>query len=143
MPYNVLNMYYFFWQRCKLIILQNNNNLIDCCDDDNLEDCSIPPTTPNLEEIEDLANFFKIFGDKTRIRILYILKESELCVSCIAKQLDMSSPAVSQQLKILKINRLINSRREGKEVYYSLNDHHIHHILSDGIVHINETFPHK
>ncbi len=123
--------------------MQNNNNLVDCCDNDKLANCS---TTPNLEQIENLADFFKIFGDKTRIRILYILKESdedELCVSCIAKHLNMSNPAVSQQLKILKTNRLIKSRKDGKEVYYSLNDYHIHHILDDGIVHINEIFPQK
>lgn len=95
---------------------------------------------PNLEEVEHLAYFFKVFGDKTRLRILYLLSENEFCVTHMAESLDMSRPAISQQLRILKTNRLIKSRRDGKEVIYSLDDQHIHQILSQGMNHIHENF---
>lgn len=98
---------------------------------------------PSEEEITSLADFFKVFGDKTRIRILYLLKEQELCVCDLADVLGMTSPAVSHQLRILKINRLIKSRRDGKSVFYSLDDHHIHDILAQGMVHVGERFPLK
>lgn len=118
----------------------SNNHNEDC--HSHQESCCNTPI-PTLESIEHLADFFKVFADKTRVRILYLLKESELCVCCIAEKLGMTSPAVSHQLRILKTNRLIKSRREGKEVFYSLNDHHIHHILGDGMIHINEIYPEK
>lgn len=119
---------------------QNSNNEEIC---PSIKECSATKETPNIESIEYLADFFKVFGDKTRVRILYLLKDTEVCVSCIADQFGMTSPAVSHQLRILKNSRLIKSRRDGKEVFYSLNDHHIHHILDDGMVHINEMYSQK
>lgn len=97
-------------------------------------------TPPTVEDLENLADFFKIFGDKTRLRILYLLETQELCVTHLAEALEMTSPAVSHQLRMLKTQRLIKSRREGKEMIYSLSDHHIKGILDQGLVHIHEIF---
>lgn len=93
---------------------------------------------PKEEELYDLADFFKIFGDSTRIRILYVLLISETCVSDIARILAMTQPAISHQLRILKQMNLVRARRSGKTVYYSLADDHIVSILSQGMDHIRE-----
>lgn len=98
---------------------------------------------PKEENMEALADFFKVFGDKTRVRILYLLKNQELCVCDLANSLEMTSPAISHQLRILKTNRLIKSKRQGKSVIYSLDDQHIHEILGDGMIHVMEMFPDK
>ena len=86
----------------------------------------------------DLAELFKVFGDSTRIRILFSLFDGEVCVSDIADKLKMTQSAVSHQLKILKTNKLISSRRDGKVIYYSLADEHVHAILEIGMEHICE-----
>ncbi|MBQ9806431.1 MAG: helix-turn-helix transcriptional regulator [Clostridia bacterium] len=93
---------------------------------------------PNTEELFALADFYKIFGDSTRIRILYALFDTELCVCDIAEVLGMTVSAISHQLRILKQARLVKFRREGKTVYYSLADAHIHSILDAGTEHIRE-----
>lgn len=89
-------------------------------------------------ELYDLAELFKIFGDSTRIRILFALFEKEANVSDIADQLSMTVSAVSHQLRILKQNKLIKSRRDGKQVYYSLADDHVKMIIAMGVEHIEE-----
>ena len=89
-------------------------------------------------ELYDLAELFKIFGDSTRIRILYALFEHEVNVNDIAEQLNMTASAVSHQLRILKQNKLIKSRREGKQIYYSLADDHVKTIMAMGMEHIEE-----
>lgn len=93
---------------------------------------------PDEEVLFDLAELFKVFGDTTRIRILYLLHESELCVCDIAQLLGMSQSAVSHQLRTLKNSRLVQFRREGKTVIYSLADAHVHSILSQGMEHVTE-----
>ncbi len=93
---------------------------------------------PAEEFLYDLAELFKVFGDSTRIRILYALFESELCVGDLAQLLSASPSAVSHQLKILKDAKLVKFRREGKIVFYSLDDDHVRGILSMGIDHIEE-----
>lgn len=93
---------------------------------------------PDEEALSDLADFFKVFGDLTRVKILYVLREQEMCVCDLASTLGMTSPAVSHQLRILKGSRLIASTRRGKSVYYRLNDQHIHGILSQGLEHTSE-----
>ena len=93
---------------------------------------------PQEEELSDLAEFFRVFGDTTRIRILYVLMCSEMCVCDIATLLNMTQSAISHQLRILKQMALVKNRREGKTVFYSLADSHIKTILSQGIDHINE-----
>ncbi len=98
----------------------------------------VEETMPLTEELFDLAEFFKIFGDSTRIKILYVLFESEMCVCDIAQVLNMTVSAISHQLRILKQARLVKFRKEGKSVFYSLSDDHIKKILDNGIEHINE-----
>ena len=87
---------------------------------------------PPDETLYDLAELFKIFGDSTRVKILYALLESELCVCDIAKLMEVSQSAVSHQLRVLKASKLVKFRREGKTVYYSLADEHVIRILSQG-----------
>ena len=93
---------------------------------------------PGEEELFDLAELFKVFGDSTRIKILYLLFEAEMCVCDIAQLLNMTSTAVSHQLRILKGNKLVKSRREGKNIFYSLADDHVTSILDQGMEHVNE-----
>ncbi len=93
---------------------------------------------PPEEEIYDLADFFKIFADSTRIRILCTLLCGEMCVSEIGDALDMTQSAISHQLRVLKQAKLVKNRRDGKTVYYSLSDGHIISILSQGLEHIEE-----
>ena len=93
---------------------------------------------PEEERLYDLAELFKVFGDTTRIRILWALTEEEMCVCDIATLLAMSQSAISHQLRVLKANRLVKNRREGKVVYYSLDDAHIRNIFEQGFRHIQE-----
>ncbi len=86
----------------------------------------------------DLADLFKIFGDTTRIKILYVLSEHSMCVCDIATLLNISVSAVSHQLKILKTAKLVRHKREGKTVFYSLSDSHVKTIINNGLEHINE-----
>ena len=93
---------------------------------------------PPEEELYDLADFFKVFADCTRIRILCTLLCGEMCVSEIGDALDMTQSAISHQLRVLKQAKLVKNRREGKTIYYSLSDGHIISILSQGLEHIEE-----
>lgn len=93
---------------------------------------------PEEEKLYDLAELFKIFGDSTRIKILYALFESELCVCDISMLLKVSQTAVSHQLRVLKTNKLVKSRKDGKNVFYSLADDHVYSIINQGMDHINE-----
>lgn len=93
---------------------------------------------PKEEDLYDLADFFKIFGDSTRIKILYVLECSEMCVCDIAQLLGMSQSAISHQLRVLKQMDLVKNRREGKTIIYFLADGHIKTILNQGLKHINE-----
>ena len=93
---------------------------------------------PPEEELQDLGEFFKVFGDVTRLKILYVLLCSEMCVIDIASLLGMSQSAISHQLRVLKQMDLVKNRREGKTIFYSLADSHIVTILSQGLDHIEE-----
>lgn len=93
---------------------------------------------PAEEELYDLAELFKVFGDSTRIRILFVLFEAEVCVCDLAAALNMTQSAISHQLKILKQNKLVKSRREGKSVFYALADDHVRTIIAQGCEHIEE-----
>lgn len=93
---------------------------------------------PEEEVLKDLADFFKVFGDTTRIRILYVLFQSEMCVCDLAEVLGMTQSAISHQLRVLKQMKLVKNRREGKTVYYSLADGHIQTIMDQGMEHISE-----
>jgi ArsR family transcriptional regulator, lead/cadmium/zinc/bismuth-responsive transcriptional repressor len=93
---------------------------------------------PEEETLYDLAELFKVFGDSTRIKILCALFQAEMCVCDIAALLSMSQSAISHQLRVLKQARLVKYRKEGKVVYYSLDDDHVKHIFDQGLIHINE-----
>lgn len=93
---------------------------------------------PPDEILYDLAGLFKVFGDTTRIRILYALFESELCVNDMAQLLGLSQTAVSHQLRVLKNNKLVRFRKEGKIVFYSLDDDHVRSIIEMGMEHVEE-----
>ena len=93
---------------------------------------------PPDEILYELAELFKVFGDSTRIRILYVLFEDELCVGDIAELLNMSQSSVSHQLRILKDAKLVKFRREGKSIFYALDDEHVYHILEMGMEHVEE-----
>ena len=95
-------------------------------------------TMPAEEELYDLAELFKVFGDSTRIRILYVLFEAEVCVCDLAEVLNMTQSAISHQLKILKQSKLVKARREGKSIFYSLADDHVRGIIAMGQEHIEE-----
>ena len=98
----------------------------------------VTDTMPPDEELSDLADLFKIFGDTTRIKILYALFESEMCVCDIAQLLGMTQSAISHQLRALKNARLVKARREGKTVFYSLADDHVKTIIDQGLEHVAE-----
>ncbi|MCR5595742.1 MAG: metalloregulator ArsR/SmtB family transcription factor [Lachnospiraceae bacterium] len=87
---------------------------------------------------EELAELFKVFGDSTRLRIMHLLFDKEMCVQDIAEGLDMTQSAISHQLKILKNSHLVKSRRDGKQIMYSLDDDHVRTIISVGLEHIEE-----
>lgn len=91
---------------------------------------------PTAEIADKLSNFFKIFADPTRIKILHALSETELCVLDLSLILEISQSAMSHQLKLLKLNHLVKSRKDGKSVFYSLDDDHIKEVLTQGLSHI-------
>ncbi|MDY5576544.1 MAG: metalloregulator ArsR/SmtB family transcription factor [Lachnospiraceae bacterium] len=93
---------------------------------------------PDDEILYDLAELFKIFGDSTRIKILYALSANELCVNDIAQLLNLSQSSVSHQLRILKDSKLVRFRREGKSIIYALDDDHVRNIINMGMEHVEE-----
>lgn len=99
---------------------------------------AVTQNMPKEESLYDLAELYKVFGDTTRIRILYVLFEAEVCVCDIAQLLSMSQSAISHQLRVLKQSRLVKNRREGKTVFYSLADDHVRAILDQGMEHVEE-----
>ena len=116
-------------------------NDVECCDYYQVhEDVvkAVNEKVPDEDKLYDLAELFKVFGDSTRIKILYVLFEAEMCVCDIAQILGMNQSAISHQLRILKQNCLVKSRREGKAVFYSLADGHVRTIINQGMEHIEE-----
>ena len=114
---------------------------LECCDFYQVHDDvvkAVKEKMPDEDELYDLAEIFKVFGDSTRIKILYVLFEQEMCVCDIAQLLNMTQSAISHQLKILKQSRLVKNRREGKAVFYSLADGHVRSIINQGLEHIEE-----
>ena len=93
---------------------------------------------PGEDTLYDLTELFRIFGDSTRIKILYALFEAEMCVCDIADLLGLTQSAISHQLRTLKANKLVRSRREGKTVFYSLADQHVRSIIGQGMDHVME-----
>lgn len=116
-------------------------NDVECCEDIFVHQdkvLAVNEKMPDEDELYDLAELFKVFGDSTRIRILFVLFESEMCVCDLAEALNMKQSAISHQLKILKQAKLVTNRREGKSVFYSLADNHVRTIIDQGREHIEE-----
>ncbi len=114
---------------------------VDCCEQVFVHEELVKKVNaqmPEEDELYDLAELFKVFGDSTRIRILFVLFEAEVCVCDLAEILHMTQSAISHQLKILKQAKLVSARREGKSVFYSLADGHVRTIIAQGREHIEE-----
>ena len=112
-----------------------------CCDTEEIHEellKIVDETMPDETELDSLAELFKVFGDPTRIRILFVLFETEVCVCDLARALNMTQSAVSHQLRILKQSRLVKNRREGKSMFYSLADDHVRTMIAQGRDHILE-----
>ena len=99
---------------------------------------AVRKSMPDEDLICDLGELYKVFGDSTRIKILYVLFQSEMCVCDIAEVLNMTQSAISHQLRVLKQARLVKYRRDGKTVFYSLSDDHIKHIFKQAFEHVME-----
>lgn len=93
---------------------------------------------PREGKFVDLAELFKVYGDSTRIKMMWALAQSEMCVCDIAALLQMTQSAISHQLRILKQTRLVKYRKQGKVVYYSLDDNHVMQIFNQGLAHVEE-----
>ena len=113
----------------------------ECCENIHIHKdvvARVSEEMPEDEYLYDLADFFKVFGDTTRVKILYVLLCEEMCVCDIAQSLQMTQSAISHQLRVLKQMDLVKNRREGKAIFYALADDHIAQILSIGLEHIKE-----
>ena len=122
-------------------MMENNERKIESCNGNIIHEdivVRVKDQLPAEETLYDLAELFKVFGDMTRIKILCVLFQAELCVCDLAEVVGMTQSAVSHQLRILKQMKLVKNRREGKTVFYSLADGHIQSILNQGIEHIIE-----
>lgn len=120
---------------------KNGAEEVQCCDFMHVHEeivKKVEQVMPDEEQLLNLAEFYKVFGDSTRIKILYVLSQSEMCVCDIATLLQMGQSAISHQLRMLKQMRLVKFRRDGKTVFYSLADGHIETILAQGMEHIEE-----
>ena len=120
----------------------SENKAADCCEEDCIHENLLKIVNekmPAETELYDLSELFKVFGDSTRIRLLFVLFEAEVCVCDLANALNMTQSAISHQLRILKANKLVKSRREGKSVFYSLSDDHVRTIIAMGLEHIEES----
>ena len=121
--------------------MEEKKTEIECCSEECVHEDLLKivnDTMPEETELYDLAELFKVFGDSTRIRILFVLFEAEVCVCDLAEALHMTQSAISHQLRILKQNKLVTSRREGKSIFYSLADGHVRTIIAQGREHIEE-----
>ncbi len=120
---------------------QNKNKGVETCAVNGIHPetiRSVKRAMPDLVDLNELADLFKLFGDSTRTRILWALSESEMCVCDLCALLKMKQPAVSHQLKNLKQSRIVKARRDGKIIYYSLDDEHIRKLLNLGMEHVQE-----
>ena len=123
------------------VVMENNERKIESCNGNIIHEdivVRVKDQLPAEETLYDLAELFKVFGDTTRIKIICALFESEMCVCDLSCLLNMTQSAISHQLRVLKSARLVKFRREGKVVYYPLDDEHIKHIYDAGLNHISE-----
>lgn len=120
---------------------EKNSYDVECCEEHIIHSellQKVNKKMPDEEEISDLSDLFKVFGDSTRLKILFVLFESEVCVCDLAEILHMTQSAISHQLKVLKQSELVTNRREGKSIFYSLADSHVRSIIAQGRDHIEE-----
>ena len=119
-------------------ILPEENEICElvCVHQDAIDE--VQSHSPSPQQFSDMAGLFKLFGDATRVKILWSLSQHELCVCDLAQLIGMNQSAVSHQLRILKQGRLVKSRREGKSIFYSLADGHVETVLAQGMEHISE-----
>ena len=129
--------YHEHMNRCSYIKTKGDDSMTGL-EQAALEKETQPVEMPDDEVLYELADLFRVFGDSTRIKILYALHDSELCVQDIADAVQLSQSAVSHQLRVLKDSKLVRFRREGKTVFYALDDDHVRSILSMGMDHIEE-----
>ena len=113
-----------------------NNVLCPCCQQHRNRIDSALKNMPQQTQIDSLSGFFKMLGDPTRIKMMYIMANGEVCVQDIASALGVTKSAISHQLSGLKGNRIVKSRREGKNVYYSIDDDHVSEVLNLAMTHI-------
>lgn len=121
--------------------MEKNGYEVECCEEHIIHNellQKVDGKVPDEEEISDLSDLFKVFGDSTRLKILFVLFESEVCVCDLAEILNMTQSAISHQLKVLKQSKLVTNRREGKSIFYSLADDHVRSIIAQGREHIEE-----
>ena len=129
--------------------MKNNNLNIDINNGENIAECefkhihqdiieTVRENMPEEDILVDLAELFKVLGDQTRIKIIFILFKEEMCVCDIAELVGMTQSAISHQLRLLKQSKLVKFRREGKTIFYSLDDEHIEQIVKKGSEHIEE-----
>ena len=121
--------------------MAQTQKMIECCESHEVHKDLLKIVNeklPSETELYDLAELFKVFGDSTRIRILFVLFEAEVCVCDLSEALGMTQSAISHQLRILKQNKLVKNRREGKSIFYSLADEHVRTIIAQGCEHIEE-----
>ena len=121
-----------------MLVMPGQNEPLDCCEENQVHQDilqKVQSDLPDDEVLYDLAELFKVFGDSTRIKILF---EAEMCVCDIADLLGLTQSAISHQLRTLKANKLVRSRREGKTVFYSLADQHVRSIIGQGMDHVME-----
>lgn len=103
-----------------------------------MENKNIPNEMPDIEVLFDLADLFKVFGDSTRLRIMFTISDGEMSVLKIAEALNMEQSTISHQLRVLRQNKLVRVRREGKQIYYELDDDHVKEIIEMGLDHVLE-----
>jgi len=133
--------YYSLESAKGIYFMTKKNNRIESCDCNVIHENVVRQARnrmPDEETFNELADLFKVFGDPTRVRILWALNEAEMCVCDIAVLLDMTQSAISHQLRVLKQSKLVKNRREGKIVFYSLNYEYKKDILNQVLTHIND-----
>ncbi|NLM43803.1 MAG: helix-turn-helix transcriptional regulator [Clostridiales bacterium] len=119
--------------------MNGNKVKVDCCEVNIIHEDIVKKVRENMPDedlLYDMADFFRVFGDSTRVKILHVLFQSEMCVCDIAALLNMNQSAISHQLRVLKGARLVKNRREGKVVYYSLDDEHVKQIFDQAMAHL-------
>jgi len=123
------------------MITSGPDNVLEICEIIGIHDKIIKKVEeclPEGDRFDELADLFKLFADSTRVSILWALSEAEMCVCDLCALLRMKQPTISHQLKKLKLSRVVKTRREGKVIFYSLNDQHVRVMLDMGMEHINE-----